>query len=216
MGTRSGGIRGNGKSSGDNLNLFRGDTRLKGSDLVVNENTIDYEKNKAGFLFFTDSIDEAKDYANSAMNDNLRKNYGIPNITSVFAKNVKMLNFTDVEKGAFNHQVVFNFINENLFRGKMNFKEYSILTYGSVPKNSYDLNSAKNDFNLLSKNKGHNLYSSLHAVHIANGESGLFLKKLLKKNNYDGFIFKDTSPSKGLHYGFVSNKKIKIVNNVKM
>jgi hypothetical protein len=57
--------------------LFRGDTKSKGTELVINENTIDYSKNKAGFFFFTNNLEEAKEYATDAMNEHLRLNHRI-------------------------------------------------------------------------------------------------------------------------------------------
>jgi hypothetical protein len=180
--------------------LFRGDTKSKGAKLVINENTIDYSKNKAGFFYFTNSLEEAKEYATDAMNEDLRANHGLPNITTVSVENVNLLDFSKVEVSAFNAIAVFDFLNNNLFSGKMNADDFEKLS--GLDGTYFD-----------SMVKREDVYWSLRAVHIANELNGMFLKELLIKNNFDGFIFKDTSPSKGLHFGFVSSEKINIVSN---
>lgn len=183
--------------------LFRGDTKDKGLVLEINENTIDYTKNKAGFFFFTDSKDEAVDYATSEMNEDLRKNHNNPNITTISVENAKMLDFSNVEVSAFNALNVFDFINENLFNNEITSIDFEKLT-------------GLDESYFYAMIKREEVYWSLRAVHLANEVNGVFLKEILIKNGFDGFIFKDTSPSKGLHYGFVNSEKINIVCNVKM
>lgn len=180
------------------MKLYRGDTRDKGSELRSTPDVIDYVKNKAGFLFFTDNIDEATDYAVDALNPDLRENYGYPNITEVEVNGANILDFVSNFKACSGLED-FRFLNERLFDGKMTFEQFNSLTRLDV-----------NYYNELVSGK--EVFYSLNAVHLANGITGVFFKEALKKAGYDGFRFKDTCPSKGIHFGFVAADKLKVVN----
>ena len=198
------------------MKLFRGDTKLKGDQLVINQDTVDYSKNKAGFFFFTDDKKEAQTYATEVMNATIRTNHGCPNITEVsVSKNCKLLDFSHISQDE-NALEMFDFINKHLFGGKVTLEKFARLQGASYVTKKYeeltrleqrDYKSRKNDF--ISYLNGEKLPYNIGQVNLSNGKNGIYFKQLLLDNGYDGYIFND-SFSTGKHYGFISSKWLTI------
>lgn len=196
------------------LQLLRGDTWRKGSDLSL-ANNIDYAKNVGGFYFFSDSFKEAEIYARSVMNDQIRVNHGAPNITEIEAKDVNLLDLTPLGL-SFNAVAVFTFLQEKLFNGELDFENYLLLMgfareyndEGELIKlNASSLARYKEQYDELIN--GDSVEYCLTHTDFSNGTKGVFFSDLLTKNGYDGYKFKD-NVGFGYHYGFINSDKLKI------
>lgn len=200
--------------------LYRGDTYCKGTEF---NNETDYAnhlgsaKNKGGYFFFTDNYEEAKEYANTSMNENIRTNKGSPNITTIKANGDK---FLDLSKGSGANQV-FNIISDTFFDGNMSFNDYLSLHLGS-PKALQNIDndnmremtrqSYKKAYDKLSS--GENVSFNLQPVDFSNSDVGVYFKKLLKSKGYDGYLFVDSmNGNNRKHYAFLDKKNIKYVSN---
>ena len=204
--------------------LYRGDTRCKGK--VLSENP-DYfvggePKNKAGYYFFTDDLEEAKLYSIDVMNENLRSNSKNPNLTTIKAKSKRILDLTRNKKN--DYIKLFKIIDRNLFKGSMDFDSFLKLNgfFGSkrnMNKNLYNstIEHYENLFKYYKKGESNGI-TSYYGSAITNGETGVYFKNLLKENGFDGVAFQDSNPffnsktkEKTTHYAFIDSNELEII-----
>lgn len=162
--------------------LYRGDIRDKGDVFHDTDDVMDYKrggeaKNKAGFHFFTDSKEYARDYATKQMNQ-MRGEIQTNILTTV--KTDKGLYILDLDKMLLKEQMEFH---RSLFDygiNNMQYKQDLICQY----KGDFTQKSIDKFFGYSTNGKILNsgqMYSD--------GDTGVLFKQWLRDNGFDGYAF---------------------------
>lgn len=190
------------------LVLYRGDIRDKGLEFK-SENT-DYHldgeiKNKAGFNFFSDKNEYARDYATTAMNENIRAKATTPNVTVISVKkDVKLFDFRELTPKEAAH---FELEMDKYHKGYLDEYRRSIMN-DILSLNDKQLQ--KKYSYLFDSKKQLSVRSIInHPQTYSDFELGESFKKYLEDNKFDGFVFQEYTS--GAEYGIINKKLFKVI-----
>lgn len=210
--------------------LYRGDRYNKGTELKkgLNDYVLNGEaKNQANWFFFSDSYNEAVEYATTAMNSQIRTTEATnPTITTVVAETTNLLDLTKFG-GSVTLVEAYKILSE-LNGTPLTFTEcakFGLFGTGKLAT----LNDKSNRFHEVTTKECEELFAVMTGakkdkrgcmfgfVDLSNFDCGVYFKEWLQENGYNGYSFIDrANMTNDTHYAFINPSDVQIVSQTEL